>query len=653
MDRLRSLRLPRLLLPLAGVILACLPLLVFRPAGQQGDRAAVGLAQPTDQMVGHAHPTPAATTPGTGAALAEGRPAVLGKTLPETAKPLKPALAAGDPAVLAAAFPCMPASAEPAAAGNGPELPAPGLPVAGSRPAAAAPAPATPPGPLRALSHPRASLLLPPEAATTRSEQLERTARQADQQVRHGFEMANRRAYYAARAEFIAALRLVAQGLDVERHTINHSRSLSAGLTALKEAGDFLPAGGKLEADLDLPAIIASHRTPVLKNTAAENLVPMLALKAYFTFAQEQLSAAAGHEVAGSMALYALGKLHATVARQRSLDLPAAAPKAVVFYQASLLVCPRNYLAANDLGVVLAESGYYSEARSALEHSIRISWQSANLGNLAVVYGQLGQPRLAQQARQQAEAVRRAEVQRLRARQISAGGAVQWVDPRVLAETGVETPDPPAPAPAKKSLSGVLPRPAGEACEIRLCQALGPAAPYDICGVDCAASGCYGNGCWRGWEDARFIAWQQYAQGEYVGPCRLAHVRAISAPRGRPTGHDLPHHPRRDAHALPAERGRRDPRRIVHRFGTRPQPADPARRHDHAAAAGPGPCQRPHRDPAARHPGRTVQEVLQGAGDHGHAAEGQHAAGRPARLDRPPGGHRRPEPDGSRHARRG
>ncbi len=157
-----------------------------------------------------------------------------------------------------------------------------------------------------------------------------------------------------------------------------------------------------------------------------------------------------------------------------------------------------------------------------------------------MVYGQLGQPRLAQQARQQAEAVRRAEVQRLRARQISAGGAVQWVDPRVLAQTGVETPDPPTgparspqrrplAAAGKRGQSPFAERPrSGEgdpfSGEIRLCQALGPAAPYDICGVDCAASGCYGNGCCRGWEAARFIQWQQYAQGEYVGPCRLAHV---------------------------------------------------------------------------------------------------------------------------------
>jgi polysaccharide biosynthesis/export protein len=59
---------------------------------------------------------------------------------------------------------------------------------------------------------------------------------------------------------------------------------------------------------------------------------------------------------------------------------------------------------------------------------------------------------------------------------------------------------------------------------IQLCQALGPAAPCDICAVDCST--CRGGrGCrCRGWEAARLIAWQAYAQGEYVGHERTAHV---------------------------------------------------------------------------------------------------------------------------------
>lgn len=57
--------------------------------------------------------------------------------------------------------------------------------------------------------------------------------------------------------------------------------------------------------------------------------------------------------------------------------------------------------------------------------------------------------------------------------------------------------------------------------EIVLCQALGPAAPCNISGVDC--SRCDDRRC-GGWESARAIAWQAYAQGEYVGHERLAHV---------------------------------------------------------------------------------------------------------------------------------
>jgi polysaccharide export outer membrane protein len=54
---------------------------------------------------------------------------------------------------------------------------------------------------------------------------------------------------------------------------------------------------------------------------------------------------------------------------------------------------------------------------------------------------------------------------------------------------------------------------------IQLCQALGPAAPCPICAVDCSCC-C----CCRGWESARMIAWQMYAQGEYVGHARTPHV---------------------------------------------------------------------------------------------------------------------------------
>ena len=57
--------------------------------------------------------------------------------------------------------------------------------------------------------------------------------------------------------------------------------------------------------------------------------------------------------------------------------------------------------------------------------------------------------------------------------------------------------------------------------DVRLCQALGPAAPHPIWGVDSLA----GRGCGEvGWDSRGSIPWQQFAQGEYVGHARTPHV---------------------------------------------------------------------------------------------------------------------------------
>ena len=91
-------------------------------------------------------------------------------------------------------------------------------------------------------------------------------------------------------------------------------------MTAVKEAEDFLPNGSRLEADTELSLVIAAHATPILKDHA-ENMTPMTAMRCYMTFAQEQFAASAGREVAGSMALHALGKLHSALAGRKA-DLP-------------------------------------------------------------------------------------------------------------------------------------------------------------------------------------------------------------------------------------------------------------------------------------------------------------------------------------------
>ncbi len=61
----------------------------------------------------------------------------------------------------------------------------------------------------------------------------------------------------------------------------------------------------------------------------------------------------------------------------------------------------------------------------------------------------------------------------------------------------------------------------GRTGKVSLCQSLGPAAPFPIWGVDGYAA------CGKsevGWASRSCIPWQEFAQGEYVGHARTAHV---------------------------------------------------------------------------------------------------------------------------------
>jgi len=303
-------------------------------------------------------------------------------------------------------------------------------------------------------------LLLSPSAVSTsplkiceplkeRTLQLELVAREADNHTRHGFELAGKGAYFAARAEFFLALRLIAEGLDAEQKTNVHSRAFLSANTALKEAEDFLPSSAEIEPDV--ARLVAAHETPVLKQHP-ENITPMQALSRYFTFAQEQFAAAAGEEIAGSMALHALGKLHDVLAAKKNALTPAAAAKAIVFYQAAMLVYPGNYMAANDLGVLLARCGNPAAARNFLEHALKISPQAATYHNLAVVYQQLGLRSASAWAQQQA-ALLASNLSAQRAASPTAGNmAVRWVQPQTLAENPAVEPGsnpPPTAIPAE------------------------------------------------------------------------------------------------------------------------------------------------------------------------------------------------------------
>jgi Flp pilus assembly protein TadD len=168
------------------------------------------------------------------------------------------------------------------------------------------------------------------------------------------------------------------------------------------------------------------------------------ARRQYGTFAQEQLARAVGREPLGSLALYALGKLEATLAEDPAAAAAEGRSRALIYQQAALLADPTNPLAANELGVLLARAGRLEEARDWLRHSALSLRAASAWHNLAVVHGQLGETRLADLARR--EALQAADAER---RPLAAGKVpVDFVAPEVFVASAGAGTDAPAPQPA-------------------------------------------------------------------------------------------------------------------------------------------------------------------------------------------------------------
>ena len=138
--------------------------------------------------------------------------------------------------------------------------------------------------------------------------------------------------------------------------------------------------------------------------------------------------------------------------------------KALVFYQAALLVYPKNFMAANDLGVLLAQCGRWADARTMLERSASLCPQSTNWQNLAAVYRQLGQTALADRAAGQATRCRQMELARRKTSPTGANDLVLWVDPQTFAQTSTNTPNAPGATPTPPARAGGLP---AEAIHVR------------------------------------------------------------------------------------------------------------------------------------------------------------------------------------------
>lgn len=268
-------------------------------------------------------------------------------------------------------------------------------------------------------------------SATTGAPTDKRLDEQCRQKIGSAFQLSQRGAAYAARKELIEILRLISQAKDDREQTRSHTASLAAGLRALEEAEDFMPRGSQLEADMKLSVICAAHRTPVSRELDLGKMLPSQMTERYNRYAQIKLAHAVAGEPAGSMALYALGKLNSQLAASEPEQSPHATRRGVAFQQASLLAHNENYMAAHELGVLLAESGHYPEARHLLAQVASEQPNAVVYRNLARVQEALGRSSEAMASR--AEAQRLAQLGRGPRSQVS------WVSPQDFSRSQTNT----------------------------------------------------------------------------------------------------------------------------------------------------------------------------------------------------------------------
>jgi hypothetical protein len=262
---------------------------------------------------------------------------------------------------------------------------------------------------------------------------------------------------------------MIAQALDAQQRTNDHSRALAAGLQALREVDDFLPRRAQTVADVDLAHIVSGHRTLILKDADLDRLTPLEAAQRYYTFAQQQFATAGGGAPSTSLALFGLGKLQDGFPKSGSDEETSFRARAMVFYQAALMVDGRNFLAANELGVLLARFGHWKDARHVLLFGLSVDSQPALWRNLATVHRQLGEHELARLAQLEAgRAERRLGSGSSKEGLDDGDGFLRWVSPQVLSrsmggDSAVTQPatEPAAPsAPARQGISAWLPWPA-------------------------------------------------------------------------------------------------------------------------------------------------------------------------------------------------
>jgi tetratricopeptide (TPR) repeat protein len=271
---------------------------------------------------------------------------------------------------------------------------------------------------------------------------LDMIAPRAQAHISYALELAERGAVESAQAEFRTALELVAEALDADTKNAAraHARAVKSGLTAIEEANDFVSEDAASDIDTNLSQFAAIHHTPILKQANAAGMTRAEALQRYHMYATQQLAFAGGHSAIASSALYGLGRAESTNAAGAGVHNPLGGANAISFYQAALHVDPQNYVAANELGVLMARYGDLAAAQEQFVRSLTVHPQPETWHNLAAVYRYMGQNEKAAQADAEREKLVAAAREAGVTNAVAAGGVtkplLRWVDVDTFAASG-------------------------------------------------------------------------------------------------------------------------------------------------------------------------------------------------------------------------
>lgn len=248
-------------------------------------------------------------------------------------------------------------------------------------------------------------------------------AHKAVHNIEYGKSLSRRGAAFAARQEFYSSLRILAQAHDTQAGGTAYTRALRDAIIALKEAEDFIVSDTETQIGLNVAAVVEGHSTKIIPVAEASNLTAIGAMQRYFGFASNRLRVASGQNAVAAEALYCLGKLHTVQAKFGANASKLDIAKAIVFHQAAIASDRTNFRSANELGVLMANSGRLQESQDMLKRSLQIQQLPQAWQNLAVVHQRAGQDQLAQLAQQE---------YLISSQQTNAGMAhstIRWVEP--------------------------------------------------------------------------------------------------------------------------------------------------------------------------------------------------------------------------------